>query len=224
MKKAISLFVSVTLVLASLFNLISCDRSYDEQEVKREARMLIENSIMLNEIYWGEGIAYVENASTSNGAYYEASFISLDKYGIRTLDDLKAKTRDVFSDGYCELIFSTTMSSVVDAEELQVYARYYQKYTDEYMTTPDCIMVYSHAKALITGEAEYLYDTLEVIGSKKDTVYVTILANVTYDGKVQQKKIKIGLIEQNDGWRLDTPTYVSYNEKEDDYNNLQDDK
>ena len=224
MKKAISLFVSVTLVLASLFNLISCDRSYDEQEVKREARMLIENSIMLNEIYWGEGIAYVENASTSNGAYYEASFISLDKYGIRTLDDLKAKTRDVFSDGYCELIFSTTMSSVVDAEELQVYARYYQKYTDEYMTTPDCIMVYSHAKALITGEAEYLYDTLEVEGSKKETVYVKIQVKVTLDGKVQQKELKIGLVEENDGWRLDTPTYVSYNEKEDDYNNLQDDK
>lgn len=211
-------------MLVVFSNLVSCDRSYDEAVVKAEARELIEASAMFNEIYWGRGIDYVENTSTANGAYYEASFLSLDKYGFRTLDELKEMTRAVFTDGYCETIFQTSFSSVSDTDELQIYARYYQKYTDEYMTEPECIMVYSLAKVLLTDEVEYLFDTLEVTGSEKDTVFVTLDVLVTRDGKSQTKELKIGLIEENDGWRLDTPTYVSYNDKEDDYNNLQNDK
>ncbi len=224
MKKTVSLLVSLVLVLSLLLSLISCDRRYDEEEVKEEARSLIEKSAMLNEIYWGEGIAYVENASTSNGAYYEASIVSLDKYGFSTIEELKDMTERVFSEEYCKIIFSTTLSSVSDAGELQFYARYYQKYTDEYMTEPECIMVYSLAKALIVGKTEYIFDTLEVIGSKGDLVFVKLKARVTHDGKTQEQELKIGLIEQNDGWRLDTPSYVSYNDKKDDYNNLQNDK
>lgn len=224
MKKTLSLLVSATLVISLLFNLISCDRRYDEEEVRAEARSLIEKSALFNEIYWGEGISYIENTSTSNGAYYEASLVSLDKYGFSTIEELKGMTEEVFSEEYCQIIFSTTLSSVSDSGELQFYARYYQKYTDEYMTEPECIMVYSLAKALIVGKTEYLFDTLEVIGSKGDLVFVKIKAKVSHDGKTQEQELKIGLIEQKDGWRLDTPTYVSYNDKKDDYNNLQNDK
>lgn len=223
MRGAVKSLLSAILIIAISLSIISCDRSYDEEEVKSAAKSLIESSAVLNEIYWGEGIAYVENESTSNGAYYEANCVYLNEYGFTTLEELKEMTRAVFSAEYCEIIFSTTLSSVYDEDELQIYARYYQKYTDEYMTKPECIMVYSLAVPLVKGKAEYQLDTLEVIGSEDETVFVSVLATVSCDGKTQTQILKIGLIEQKDGWRLDTPTYLSYNDKEDDYNNLQDD-
>ena len=221
MKKTVSL---ILIIVTVFFNLVSCNRKYDEAEVKEEAARLIAASVDLNEIYWGRGIAYINDASGSNGAYYEANFFDLIKYDIRTVDDLKAKTELVFSEAYCESIFATAFSSVIDQEELQIYARYYQKYEDENETVPTAIMVYSLAKVLLTDEIEYHYDTIEVVGSKKKTVYVTIEISVTREDKTQTKVLKIGLLEEKNGWRLDTPTYSSYNEKEDDYNDLQKDK
>jgi hypothetical protein len=223
-RKTVSLVLTIVFLLGLCVNLSSCNRKYDEVAVKEEAARLIAASVDLNEIYWGRGIGYVQDASGSNGAYYEANFFDLIKYGIRTVDDLKAKTALVFSEAYCESIFATAFSSVVDAEELQIYARYYQKYEDENNTVPVAIMVYSLAKVLLTDQIEYHYDTIEVVGSKKKTVYVTIEISVTREDKTQTKVLKIGLLEEKNGWRLDTPTYSSYNEKEYDYNNLQNDK
>lgn len=223
MKKTVSL-LTLVILLAFCLNLTSCNRKYDEMVVKEEAARLIAASVELNEIYWGKGIGYINDAAGSNGAYYEANFFDLVKYEIRTVDDLKDKTRLVFSEGYCESIFQTAFSSVVDEEELQFYARYYQKYADEYNKEPITIMVYSLAKVLLTDEIEYHYDTLQVIGSKKETVYVQIEVSVTREDKTQRKVLKIGLVEENLGWRLDTPTYSSYNETENDYNNLQNGK
>ncbi len=224
MKKAVSLILAVLFTVILAVNLASCDRKYDEGTVKEEAARLIAASVELNEIYWGRGIGYIQDAGSSNGAYYEANYFDLLKYEIRTVEDLKEKTRRVFSEGYCESIFATAFSSVIDEEELQFYARYYQKYADENNQEPVAIMVYSLAKVLLTDAVEYHYDTLTVIGSEKETVYVTVEVSVTREEKTQRNVLKIGLIEEKDGWRLDTPTYCSYNENEDDYNNLQNDK
>ena len=221
MKKTVSL---ILIIVSVFFSLVSCNRKYDEATVKEEAARLIAASAELNEIYWGRGIGYIQDAGSSNGAYYEANFFDLMKYDVRTVDDLKAKTELVFSEGYCESIFATAFSSIVDGEELQFYARYYQKYEDENNTVPVAIMVYSLAKVLLTDKIEYHFDTIEVVGSKKKTVYVTIEISVTREDKTQTKVLKIGLLEEKNGWRLDTPTYSSYNDKEDDYNNLQNDK
>ena len=211
MKKA----VATLLVILLTFSLFSCkekDREYDEEEVISAAGLLIYDSVILNEIYWGKGIDYINNASTSNGYYYEANVLHLEKLGFDTIDELKKKTEKVFSDSFSSIIYETTLTSVSDDDGIYSLARYYQKYADEEMKEPEAIMVYSKAKVLLSDEVEYLYDTITVDGAKGEIVYVTISVIVTRDQKSQTRSITVGLIEEEDGWRLNDATYISFDE------------
>lgn len=222
MKKLISLII----MFALLCSLISCDdknREYDEDEVRIAAENLIRKSSDLNYIFWGEGIGYIKDDSFSVGYYYPADIASLASFKIETIDDLKEKTREVFSSSYSENIFSTVLSSLSDGDEIYRLARYYQKFSDAGNKEPECIMVYSNALVLLKDEVTYNFDTLAVRGSEKETIYVTISVNVTREEKTQIRELKVGLVEEDDGWRIDTPTYMSYIENE-DYEDLQDKK
>lgn len=215
----------ILIILSIAFNLASCDRSYDEQEVATAAKELIINSLFLNEIYWGEGIPYIYNASTANGAYCEANPLFLKNSGFETVEELKNLTQEVFSSSYCDSIFQTAFSSVVDETELQLYARYYQKYYDVECKEPECIMVYSYFESLLPDTVEYLYDTLTVSHSKKETVYVKVMARVTReDGESQLREKTIALIEEENGWRLDSATYLAYNSSQEIYEDLLENK
>ena len=222
MKKIISLLT----LFALLCSLISCgekNREYDESEVKQAAEILISKSAALNQIFWGEGIGYISDSSYSVGYYYPADIFSLYNYGIETVDDLKEKTREVFSFAYSQNIFSTVLSSLNDGDGIYAYARYYQKYSDAEEKVPETIMVYSKALVLLKDEVRYNFDTMEVIGSKKEMVYVTLTVDVVRGENTQTRALKVGLIEEEDGWRIDTPTYMSYVENS-DYEDLQDKK
>ena len=215
MKKILSNILALILILTTLVGcLSSCgDIEYDEAEVKAAAEKLIPLSDELNNIYWGEGIAYSSDLSTSNGYYYEADTEDLKRYGIETIEDLKKKTKEVFSDAYSEIIFSTALNSVSDEEGVYSYARYYQKYSDAFQKEPEAIMVYSKAMILLTGEVRYLTDTITVLGAEKDIVYVTVDAEVTRENEKQMKNIKVGFALCDGGWKIDTPTYLSFDEK-----------
>lgn len=222
MKKIVSFIALLTLLLS----LVSCgekNREYDESEVKAAAEYLIKRSADLNCIFWGEGIGYINDDSFSVGYYYPASVASLASFGIETIEDLKEKTREVFSSSYSENIFSTTLSSLSDGEEIYRLARYYQKFSDSENNQPECIMVYTNALVLLKDEVSYKFDTLTVVGSKKETVYVTLSVNVKREEKTQIRELRVGLVEEDSGWRIDTPTYMSYIENE-DYEDLQDKK
>ena len=209
MKKIIS-FAAVILLL---FSLISCDekeknREYNETEVKAAAELLIKESAPLNDVFWGAGIEYEEDFNYKNGFYYPAKTESVEKLGISTLDGLKKKTEAVFSKGYCDSIYKTVFTSYGDEDDLLGYARYYQGI--------DRIMVYSKANVLLADKVEYHYGTLSVLGSEEKTVFVTISVTVTRGEKSQTQIIKVGLLEEESGWRIDTPTYLVYNEFLDD--------
>lgn len=205
MKRIISL-----LILICVFSccLISCDRSYDENEVLCAARVLIEKSGPLNYIIWGGGIKYIEGGD--EGSYREADPEDLKKYGFETVEELKKQISEVYTAGYCESIFSTVFSSWGDEDGILGLARYIQEYSDRENTVPKRIMVYSNANVFIKDEIEYLFDTLKVIGSEKEVVYVEITVKVTRDGDAQMHTKKIALLEEENGWRIDSPTYMNY--------------
>ncbi len=186
------------------------NREYNEVEVLAAAEDLIKKSEKLNEIYYGTGIAYEKNESYADGVYYPASTLHLDKFGISTIDDLKNLTKKCFTEELSNTIFSTKLSSVSDEDGIKSYSRYYQKYSavDD---SPECIMVYKDAPILLTDEVVYDYSSLIVEGSNRETVYVILNITVTNsEGKSQTQEKRIALIEENDGWRIDSPTYARY--------------
>ena len=110
MKRVTKFIVTVSLILSLCVNLFSCDREYDEEVIKAVTPSLIEESLILNEIYWGEGIPYIPSTSS---VYCEANFIALSELGFYTIDELKEKTDKVFSKKYCEYIFHGFLLSSV---------------------------------------------------------------------------------------------------------------
>ena len=55
---------------------------------------------------------------------------------------------------------------------------------------------------------------MRVSDVKKEKVFVTVDATVTGSGgESQHTEIIITLIEEDNGWRIDNPTYANYNDK-----------
>ena len=72
-------------------------------------------------------------------------------------------------------------------------------------------MVNSEWDRIFYGEVEYDYDSIVVIGSEDETVYVKINATVKFeDYEPQTREIRISLVEEKDGWKIDSPTYLNY--------------
>lgn len=217
-KKAVAI-VLIALTLVMLNFTTSCNRKYDEAEVVKEAEKLMKQAEMLNNVYFGSGISYVDSEE-NNGYYRQAKYEHLNSLGFKTIDELKALTDSTFTVNYRESIYSTMLSSLSDGTHLVQAARYYQAY-DEETGAPTHIMVYSLYKPLMTDTSVYHYDTLRVTGVKKETVFVSIDVTVTNsNGESQRTEVVIHLIEEDNGWRIDNPTYVNYNPYLDKYNEL----
>ena len=209
MKKILLLILTIALVFGAL-SLTSCDRDYDEAEVKKAAKKLIADSAVLNEIFWGDGLPYIDDKNTSEGAYYMAFEAYHYQLGFKTIDELKSMAAKTFSKGFCRSINSTMFAAIDDGTET-VISRYYQKVSAADGITPEYIMVNSTWEQELYGEVSYDYDSLKVIGSEDDTVYVTLNATVTLDDlEPQTRELRIALVEEDDGWRIDSPTYLNY--------------
>ena len=197
--------VSALLLVAVLLFASSCadqNRSYDEAEVKAAAELLIRKSKKLNEVFWGSGIPYVEDDSKKIGPYYPADPNAASELGVKTVDDILAQTLEVFSRKYSESIYDSVFSSKTGEVGMSGYTRYYQN--------DDTIMVYKNYNPLLVDEVQYLYDSISVLGSKGEKIIVKITVNVTRGEDTQTRDIEISLVEEKNGWRIDSPTYASY--------------
>lgn len=201
MKKLISIILAVSLLIF----LVSCggenNRSYDEAIVKAEAEKLIIRASKLNDVFWGDGIAYDEEGE-ANGVYYPADKKYLSALGASTVAEIVVMASEVFSEGYIASIYSSVFSSQSGDFAMAGYARYYQG--------KDTIMVYSKYNPLLTDFVEYITSDIEVLYSKGEIVTVKVPIKVTRDGAVQSREIKVNLIEEKDGWRIDSPTYAVF--------------
>ena len=211
------LLIAVTIV--SLFTLSSCNRKYDEEEIIEVSKILLKDAEMLNIVYYGSGIEYFDDED-EKGYYRKANVNHLEELGFSTIDELKKLTDKTFSVGYSSELYSTILSSLATDISIVSPARYYQAY-DEETGAPTHIMVYSNFTPMLKDSIVYDYDSLRVEGSKKEKVYVKIDATVTKaDGKSQSTTVTVALVEEDDGWRIDNPTYANYNEYKDRYDEL----
>ena len=218
LKKTISIFL-ITVALISAFTLTSCNRSYDEKEIIEVTQKLLKEAEMLNLVYYGSGIEYYDN-DEENGYYRQANASHLEKLGFSTIEELKALTEKTFSDEYSSLLYSTILSALTDDASVVSMSRYYQVYDDE-SGKPEHIMVYSKFSPMMKDKIEYDYGSVKVERSKKERVYAKVNATVTNsDGKSQQTVITVTLVEEEDGWKIDNPTYANYNELRDRYDEL----
>lgn len=217
-RKILSLTL-IAIMLLSLFNFTSCNRSYDEDEVIAATKILLKDAEMLNKVYYGSGIEYFDS-DEEKGYYRKANVNHLEKLGFFTIEELMTLTEKTFSDEYSELLYTTILSALNDNTAIVSPARYYQAY-DEKTGLPTHIMVYSAFEPMFKDSVVYDYDSIRVERSKKERVHVKVDVAVTNgEGKSQHVTITVMLVEEDDGWKIDNPTYANYNELKDRYDEL----
>ena len=200
LKKAIALL----LVALLSFSLLACSstKKYSKEEIEAELEVLLEKTHLLNDLYFGEGIPVKENGYTIS-VYREADMSSLEKYGIKDLESLRAKTAEVFSSEMCAWLDEITFN-LLDSGTSVARARYYKDKEGR-------IMVRTTADVFVDGVVTYDLSTLKILRQRKDIVYCEIRATVvTPEGKTRSDIIKVDLIKEMDGFRLHSPTYFVY--------------
>ena len=225
-KTKIIITVLLTILLIALivliFTLSFCEknRKYDKEEVEAATKELLREAEFLNQIYYGSGIRYYDTDDGTTGYYRKADLLHLEELGFSTLDELKVITEKTFSDEYSAVLYDTILSSLKEGSTVVTAARYFQAY-DEETNQPTDIMVYSKFNIKFKDKIEYDYDSIKAEGSKKDKVYVSVNATVTNsEGKSQKITLTVTLIEEEDGWKIDNPTYANYNPAKDRYDEL----
>lgn len=212
----IKAFLLTIVVIFSVFNMNSCkeevkDREYNEAEVIAAAKDLIKKSEKLNVIYYGHGIkADINDVDNASGYYYPADVLSLSELGIQKVEDIKALTRECYTKAQSEYMINNTFAPVRDSDgEIIHFSRYYQEYDTFDRNEEKCIMVYSKYEPFLVDTVEYFYDTVRVVDVEGEVIIVEINVKVTSeDGNVQEKSIKVNLLEEENGFRLDSPTYA----------------
>ena len=211
-KRVIALLLAAVTLLTAL---ASCDRDYDEAEVKAAAASLIKKSDILEDIIFGKGFdKHIDGTSAYQPAVKEDVKRYAEAMGesFKTVDELKAVLSKVYTVGYKNDILSGVLSG-----DMNFYTRYYQD--------GDNIMVYTNFDVKKKDEIEYHYETLKVSDVNDQKITVSIEVTVTRtegkDQKSQRKEIFIDMLEEIDGWKLDTPTYAVYNENEQSYKDLE---
>ena len=229
MKKRIAaLFLAVLVIASSVVTLSSCDREYNESEVFSAAEDLIEKSKKMNEIFFGYGIMYDELAGGYSegldGIYMKAADYgpaSLDEYGFTTVKELEEMTRSVYTNSYSDELIGIMISGVTIGGQIVWQARYVQVYGGAALDKPEYILVNTEFDPVATDDVEYLYDTMKVDEVDGEKRYVTLDCKVTnYEGKSQIRNIRVCLLEERNGFRLDGPTYIKYSEVVDEYEKL----
>ncbi len=203
--KCILLFTLVLCTMASVLTFTSCDRDYDEAEVLSEAKSLLMKAEVLNEVYWGDGIDYITGGFT-DGIYKQASDIHLASLGFTTIAELKALTEATYSSSYVHTIYTTKLD-----EAPLGFVLYIQKWDDEIeKTIPACIMVNTEM-VRVADDVSYDYTTLRVEDVEDEIVTVLVDATVTnLDGESQVRTLRVQLVEESDGWRINSPTFAKY--------------
>jgi len=221
--KLLSLLLCIFLIGVVL---VSChgdkgetDREYDEAEVCAAARVLIEKSKILNEIYYGAGIPYKEPIKEdaeidvymlADPAYLSALY---EDHGIKDIETLKEKTKEVFSKTGSASVISAFLQNTTGINGMAGYARYYMAKENVDLGTQAGLMVRTNAKNYYenTASVEYIYDGMHV--SAVDGAYLTVSLKVKTtgkDGTENTRDMTVKLIEEENGYRLSGSTVATH--------------
>ncbi len=216
-KKMTALF----LIIILCFSLFSCkeeikNRDYDKAEVEAAARVLIEKSLILNEILYGKGIGYIEDDSAL--IYKEADKESLKSFGVSSIAEIRDEISQVFSSKYIENIEKSDIFKPLVEDNVTISTtRYFEDGEGE----EKVFYVNSAYEYVLKNSYEYLSDITAV---RSEGEYVIIKARVkatrSDDGRIKTFDNEIKLIEESAGWRLASTTFVVYNKSTDIYNGI----
>ena len=199
MKRILSFLLTAVL----LFSLASCGGSGLSDDAIRDIYAdLIEASYVLNDVYYGDGLPFVndpETMATLAGASSRFSYMPVDKSApFQSEAEIREATLAVFSQPMCDHLFTLAFEGMSTGDdETVVYARYIEM--NEILT----VRIDLADEALPMGRV-YDLSGMDILNQNGSRIVASFATSV--DGK-PSVNVKLTLVNTPDGWRLDSPTY-----------------
>ncbi len=206
MKKSnIKVILASILLLALSLSLASCSFPPELSEIRADIVTLMDKSVEINEILFGEGLA-VEKRMESPFANYECVAFETGYFSVQ---DIKDAAEEVYTLEYLTQIYEVTFTGKYDSISGSIVRA---KYTDSdgmllkyKVEESETGKVSANNTVFLKGEPRtYDYTTLKIINpSRADYVTFTVMSEK--DGVKSEITLAIQLTAK--GWRLDYPTY-----------------
>ena len=170
-----------------------------DEEAKEILSVLIPKSQEINEIIWGKGLPVEAGSEPAFDSVSAAQYRTVDgSCGYKNTDDLKTAIGEVYSERYIETGINYTAfegSKKEGTEEYDIYPRYKDNNDGRL-----CIDITNDGFCLNT---EISAENAKVTKADFDRVDVDVEA--TAEGV--KIPLTLTLVKEQNGWRLDTPTY-----------------
>ena len=199
MKRILSLLLASVL----LFSLASCGGSgLSDDEIRDVYADLIEQSYLLNDVYYGDGLPFVNDPETMAalaGASSRFSYMPVDKNApLKSEAEIREATLAVFTKDMCEHLFVLAFEGMSTGDdETVVYARYIEM--EEILT----VRIDLAEEALPLGRV-YDLDSMDILNQSGNRIVASFATSVDGEPSVN---VKLTLVKTAEGWRLDSPTY-----------------
>ena len=204
-KKLLAAVLTVLLILPAAACASSSGLS--EDEIRETYRALIEASYELNEIYYGSGLPYeadidIMSALTGmDAAALRVSYMPVAATAVYQSEAaIRAATEKVFSEDMCSHLFTLAFNGISvgeDVEETVAYARYIEQ--DGVLT----VRLGLDGEALPMGRT-YDFAGMKVLQNEDGRIRASFPTAIDGEKSVD---VRIALVKNADGWRLDSPTY-----------------
>lgn len=203
-RRLLSLAVACLLLLSALCGCGSRSTPPELYEIYDEAVALIEASFTVNDALLGHGLPVYRIDSEYakiHGLYADNDFANYEhvtpESPYRTIDDIKTAMAAVYSADYCESLYANLFDGFVSGSTF-VRAQYREDAKGLYLVTD--------YKPLVTGQRVYDYATMKIV-EPSSLDYVNLEIESYLPGETERLNVTISLVLEEDGWRLDTPTY-----------------
>ena len=203
MKRVVA-FLAAILMSVSVFG---CAEGPSDDEAAAIVADLVEKSLELNVIYFGEGMPAEADGDEDYVGYYSRV---TDDAPYKTEEELREATLNVFTEKYSLVLFTTYLTGISDPDSGSVvYARYVEN--------EDRLMKKTDYEPLVTYIRTYDLENITITRSTPDEIKATLssfvngvkdeenVVEVTVrleERKNEETGEKLGSV-----WRLDTPTY-----------------
>lgn len=187
--------------------LVGCGKP-DETEFLATAKDLLARSEQVNALCFGEGLSPNEDGYTV-GKYAEATEESLSAFDVASVTEIKEKIHAVYSVATAEWIESVVFSAIREDNSVLSYSRYYDTVAAEEDGSRAVLMVKKDHEPLINGRASYGNVRILSLSSRRAEILVDVTVEKDGESRVE-KDVSLSLRAEEDGWRLDSPSYVTF--------------
>lgn len=195
MKRTIALLLCAVIFTASFVGCSDKPKILSKEEITEEAKVLLDAAVEVNRIFFWEGLPHEESADASAQLGYSEYLPLTGDNAYISENDLLAKAEAVYTKQYCGDIKTIAFEGVKVTDEDALFARY----------IVEGGVMKINRKLSDEGLRERIpdKDSIQVVEVHEKLAIVNL--SFTRDGQIEKQNVTMRL-EEN-GWRLDTPTY-----------------